>query len=587
MTFLDKRRLRWRVELWAIVIRAAALIAFGLASPAVAGTKLALVIGNAHYQNVGELSNSINDADLIWTTLKQIGFKVTDKRDLNATELRAAIIDFLNTADLVQPDTIILLYYAGHGAQIGDENYLVPVDASATSSITLQAFKLSEYMDSVPSGRAGASEQAKIVASIIILDACRDNPFAANVRGGSRGLSPITRAGSVPTYIMFAAAPGKAALDGSGHHSPFSQALADNLAVPGIPLEVFARQVSAAVSTATNGEQQPWSNGFLTEAVYLAGSPAFGEKPQEQKTQTPPPGPPPEAADLAYFNAVRQNTFEAYEALLREYPEHPRKQEILNAMQSITEEVRWKAVSKEGTLGAYKQYIDQFPNGTYIEVAKQKFAELTQGTDEVYCKLPANLDAARSLGRDALVEFHDRCSQVAGSLALQANEAIGELDRQSKAFDPYSGVDFDGDDRGPWLYDQSLQGCTDACRADSGCRAFTFNTRRSVCILKSGYGTPKRSNEAISEVLHGLSIPPPQQQPAHMLRKYGIDYPGGDIDENGYRPVTIDECSDRCLNDTQCRAFSYVPSKNWCWLKSQTGQEIRKSSVISGVKIGG
>jgi hypothetical protein len=570
------------------IIRAAMLVLFALVSPVFAGTKLALVIGNGHYQNVGELRNPINDADLISATLRRVGFSVTDKRDLNSTELRATIIDFLNNADHAGPDTIVLLYYAGHGAQIGEENYLVPVDASATSSITLQAFKLSEYIDGVPSGRSDSGGRTKIVASIVILDACRDNPFATSVRGGSRGLSPITRAGSVPTYIMFAAAPGKAAQDGSGDHSPFSQALADNLGTPGIPLEVLARQVSAAVSSATNGEQQPWSNGFLTEAVYIAGGPAVVEKPQEQKTQaTQPVRPPPEAADFAYFNAVRQNTFEAYEAVLREYPDHPKKQEILNAMRSIADEERWKAVSKEGTLGAYKQYLDQFPTGTYIEIARQKIAELTQGTDEVYCKSPTNLDAARVRGRDALVEFNDRCSHVVDSLALQANQAIGDLDRESKAFDSYSGVDFDGDDRGSWLYNQSLQGCTDACRADNGCRAFTFNTRKSVCILKSGYGTPKRSNEAISAVVHGLSIPPPQDQNARMQLQRGIDYPGNDIDANGYRPVTLEACASQCTNNSQCKGFAYVPASSWCWLKYQIGQGIVKSNVISGVKLFG
>jgi hypothetical protein len=124
-------------------------------------------------------------------------------------------------------------------------------------------------------------------------------------------------------------------------------------------------------------------------------------------------------------------------------------------------------------------------------------------------------------------------------------------------------------------------------RHQSENKAAVTSRLRSVCILKSGYGTPKRSNEAISAVLHGVSIPPPQQQPARIQIQRGIDYPGGDIDENGYRPVTIEDCAARCMNNSDCRAFSYVPSRNWCWLKYQVGQGIGKSNVISGVKVGG
>jgi hypothetical protein len=387
---------------------------------------------------------------------------------------------------------------------------------------------------------------------------------------------------------MFAAAPGKTAQDGPGDHSPFSRALADNLVTPGIPLEVLGRQVSAAVSTATAGEQQPWVNSYLTQAVYLAGSSSATNNLSEQKpngTQTATPS--SDAAQLAYYEAMRQNTFDAYAGVLREYPDHPKKQEILEAMQRISDEERWKAASSQDTLGAYNQYVAQFPNGTYVAIAKQKIEDLNQGSDEVYCKSTINLDAARNRGRDGLVEFRDRCSHVADGLALQANQAIGELDRQSKAFDTYSGVDFNGDDRGPWLYNQSIQGCTDACRADSGCSAFTFNTRRSVCILKSGYGTPKQSDEAISAVIHGVSIPPPQEQAARMLIQRGIDYPGGDMDENGHRPVTADECSALCMNNIQCKGFSYIPAKSWCWLKYQIGQGMAKYNIISGVKVGG
>ncbi len=564
-------------------VLAAIWIVFVWAVPADAASKLALVIGNSDYQNVGVLKNPASDADLISTKLKSIGFNVTSKRDLGSTELRAAIIDFMTKVNQAGPGAIVLLYYAGHGVQIGSENYLVPVDARATSSITLEAFELSAYMANVPSS---------VAASIIILDACRNNPFASHSRGGSRGLTLVSDTGNAPTYIMFSAAPGKTAEDGTGDHSPFAEALAQNLGVPGVPIEVIGRRVRGVVFAATGEQQDPWANSDLKrEVVLVPGSNAAGVSapppvaapaPVPSAESPPATQPSDSVLELAYFDALRQNTFDAYDEVLKKYPNHPRKAEILAAIQRLADEQLWNNVNAHPSLGGYNQYIASFPEGTYIEVAKAKVEELSQGSDEDYCKSSTKLANARAGGRDALVEFRDRCSSISGGLAIEASLEIQNLDRANKEFKSYRGIDFNGDDLGPYLYNQSFESCADACRADTNCIAYTFNTLRSVCILKSGYGMPKFSNEAISAALQSLAVPSPQ---AGMRIERDMDHPGGDLGQNGIRPVALQECSQLCLGDSSCRGFSYVRAKRWCWLKSQVNSSFYKSGVTSGVKL--
>jgi hypothetical protein len=565
-----------------------AAILVGLTAHAMAAAKLALVVGNADYRNVGTLRNPANDADLVSRSLKATGFDVTDKRNLGSTEFLTAVIEFLKKVDKSGPGTVSLFYYAGHGTQVGSENYLIPVDAAADSSITLEAFGLSYYLDRIPS---------RIAASIIILDACRNNPFTPE-RGGGRGLTMVSDTGAVPTLIMFATGPGKTAADGEGANSPFSKALADSLVVPGITVLDMGLRVSAAVFEATNHEQSPWTNHSLKKDIVLAtglppeAAPAAATPPAETASGQPAPeapaapapaAPTVETMELAYLDALRKNSFEAYQSLLENYPSHPRREEVVAAMRRLTDEEFWKQAAAEGSLGKYQQYAETFPTGIYIEVARQKIRELAEGTDEVFCRSDARFNDARLRGRDALVGFRDRCAAISGGLAYRATAEIDVIDRQNKEFDSYRGIDFDGDDLGPWIENQSLTSCTDACRADALCRAFTFNTRRSICILKRGYGTPTYAYDAISAAVRGTTVPNPTSS---LQMQSGMDYPGGDLDDHGYRPVTLGQCSDMCKTSSECRGFTYVRAKQWCWLKGVMLTGKKRAGYTSGVKLG-
>lgn len=147
------------------------------------------------------------------------------------------------------------------------------------------------------------------------------------------------------------------------------------------------------------------------------------------------------------------------------------------------------------------------------------------------------------------------------------------------AFYSYDNTDFDGDDIKPWLMNSTLDDCRSACRGNPVCRAFTFNKRRNVCILKAGTGIVKVSIEATSESRTPVSV-----TRGRITVQSGMDIVGGDLDPNGLRNLSYDQCESACLNLPVCLGFSYVRSKRWCWTKRQiTGWRLN-NDVVSGVK---
>jgi uncharacterized caspase-like protein len=225
------------------------------------GRRIALVIGNSNYKNVSALTNPQNDAKLIAETLKQVGFtSVTLQLDLAKDAFIATLRKF---AEQAEGADWAMVYYAGHGMEVGGSNYLIPVDAKIASDldIGLDAVALDQVRNVV--GRAKRLR-------LIVLDACRDNPFAsqmrrtltASSRSVSRGLAPVEpEAGSL---IVYAAKDGETALDGMGQNSPFATALAKNLRTPGLEVRRLFDTVRDDVLDATNQRQQPFSYGSLS-----------------------------------------------------------------------------------------------------------------------------------------------------------------------------------------------------------------------------------------------------------------------------------------------------------------------------------
>jgi uncharacterized caspase-like protein len=227
--------------------------------PASATKRVALVLGNSAYQNVTRLPNPINDATAFAATLKAAGFDVVDSRqDLKVADMRRALRDF---ADQARDADVAVIYYAGHGIEIGGTNYLIPTDATLERDTDVydEAFSLDRVLLAIEPARQ---------LRLVIVDACRDNPFAetmkraAGTRSVSRGLARIEPTSS-NTLVAFAAKAGLVALDGNSQNSPYTASLIRHIATPGLDLRRAFGFVRDEVLKATGNRQEPYVYGSL------------------------------------------------------------------------------------------------------------------------------------------------------------------------------------------------------------------------------------------------------------------------------------------------------------------------------------
>lgn len=223
--------------------------------------RMALVVGNANYEFGYPLGNPENDANDIAMQLNSCGFRVMKYNNLGQSELRRVIDEF--GISLVDAD-VALFFYAGHGIQVDGRNYLIPVDASLSAESDV------EY-NCVDAGRIlSKMEDAGTKTNIVILDACRDNPFERSWRrsSGVSGLAFMDAPrGSI---IAYSTAPGKTASDGNENNSPYSSALIHHLQIPNLKIEEFFKQVRSKVREMTNDAQVPWESTSLEGDFYFS-----------------------------------------------------------------------------------------------------------------------------------------------------------------------------------------------------------------------------------------------------------------------------------------------------------------------------
>jgi hypothetical protein len=220
--------------------------------------RVALVIGNAGYQK-GALRNSVHDAQDIAQSLKQLGFHVINANDADLKRMKQAIDEFGNQ---LGEESVALFYYAGHGMQVKGENYLIPVDADIKSEneVPYNAVNVGEVLAKFEASRAGVG--------IVILDACRDNPFSRSLRSQQRGLASIDAPRGL--LIAYATAPGKTAQDGSERNGLYTSQLLKVLQQPNLKVEDVFKRVRVAVTNASNGEQLPWESSSLVGDFYFS-----------------------------------------------------------------------------------------------------------------------------------------------------------------------------------------------------------------------------------------------------------------------------------------------------------------------------
>ncbi|TYL92732.1 caspase family protein [Bradyrhizobium rifense] len=240
------------------------VLLFCLQQPASAESRVALVVGNGSYEKVPELPNPPRDATDIGRALERLNFKVSLIKNATAQEMRKAVIEFGRAAEGAD---MAVVFYAGHGMEVGGENWLIPIGAELRSDADIESEAIS-----LRSVSAQVSKARQL--GLIILDACRNNPFAAKMkrslstRGVSRGLAPSEPSDNV--LVAYAARDGTTASDGDGRNSPFTTALLRHLETPGLEISFLFRRVRDDVMMATKREQQPFVYGSLSkEEIYL------------------------------------------------------------------------------------------------------------------------------------------------------------------------------------------------------------------------------------------------------------------------------------------------------------------------------
>jgi hypothetical protein len=284
------------------------MVSFGQGA---AADRVALLIGNANYPSA-PLKNPVNDARAVAAKLKSVGFKVIKIENASLAQMNMAVVKFTES---LGNEGAAVFYFAGHGMQIRGKNFLLPVDTVTTSesSVRNTAYDFDQLMDSLGDSRR---------TNVIILDACRNNPYS-NARGGSRGLAQANA--PYGTLISYATSPGLTAADGEGENGLFTWALLKYLSEPATVEEVF-KKVRVDVAKASKGEQIPWESSSLVGTFYFVDLP----KPEPSPTD-------PMMVDIAH----------------------------------------WRSIQGSKKRADYESYLSRFPDGQFVDVARSRLAALT------------------------------------------------------------------------------------------------------------------------------------------------------------------------------------------------------------------
>jgi hypothetical protein len=361
----------------------------GLAGGAYAGEKrVALVIGNAAYASAPPLRNTFNDADAMSAALKAMGFEVVDGRDLTKEGMDRILTRF---ARELQGAEVGLFYYAGHGLQFLQQNYLVPVDAKVEDEFGLR-FEATNLEDVISTLRTDNGVR------ILVLDACRNNPFterlarSRGVRGMGldRGLARIERSQSM--LIAYATQPNEVAVDGDGPNSPFTAALVDEIKRPGLEIATIFRHVQTRVNEATGGRQMPELSLSLLGEFYFKREPT----------------------DIEVWRTVDRNDPEQLKAFMRRFPDSSKFETARLQLDDI--QTKHELAESELRVRQSSQRLQQLE------------AEMRQAEDQL-----AALKRHEHVSAPAPANPADLASPVANAADAEARRPEVEPDAQAKA----------------------------------------------------------------------------------------------------------------------------------------------------------
>ena len=351
----------------------------------VAEQRVALVIGNSKYKD-SPLINPANDAKAVAIALEKSGFRVILKLDANQKEIHDAIAVF---GDALKRDAVGLFYYAGHGIQIKERNYLVPVGENIfrEEDVPYKAIDIQQVLDRM--------ESAKNRLNIVILDACRNNPFSSSSRSlrgktQSRGGGLSQMDAPVGSLVAFATAPGSVASDGSDKNGLYTQHLLTNIEQPGLRIEEVFKRVRLGVRLDSDGAQIPWESTSLEGDFFFF--PGKLDAAAQAPTLPKPPGIELIARAEAAYNFLKDSRVEPAEKIFRELAVHPHPEVAYMGKEGVAE----------------------------IHLIRGEFAQAVKDADEIIAKSPGRSAAYLIRGR-ALAQSGK------GALAEQALRSAADV----------------------------------------------------------------------------------------------------------------------------------------------------------------
>ena len=334
----------------------------GMQSPPPADQRVALVIGNSNYETAPKLTNPGNDAQSMAKLLNSAGFEVTQATDLTRSDMVKVVQDFSSKVAARGPGTVAMVYYAGHGVQVAGENYLLPVDAkiSSPSDLDGNSLRLVDVM--------GTLESIPSRMRIVVLDACRNNPFP-EINDTGRGLAIVDAPrGSI---VGYSTAPGMEAADGSGNHSPYTSAFLNVAREPNLPIEQLFKRVRLEVNNTTDGRQTPWESSSLTSDFYFFGDTAVaaGRAPDRSPIVRTASNLPSRSVRQAYDYVLSEGSPEHYQEFISLYPHDPLCDRIRFLLGNLLQATAWHKAVIANSPFAYKTFYDNYANSPYAQVA--------------------------------------------------------------------------------------------------------------------------------------------------------------------------------------------------------------------------
>ncbi len=481
------------MQAWLIALATTLSLTFG-ASLAEAGTRVALVVGNGAYEHTLPLTNPLNDAADVAAALRELGFEVIEGSDLDQAGFSRKVREFARAARGAEA---AVFYYAGHGMQVEGRNYLLPVDArlSDEADLPFEALELSVVTQLM--------ERASDT-NLVFLDACRDNPLAQGLARSlgatrstavGRGLAPLDS--GVGTLIAYATQPGNVAADGTGRNSPFTAAMLEHLATSGLEVNQFLNRVRRSVVLATDGQQVPWTHSALTGDFFLR---------------------PSETEEPAQTAAVSEDTEPS------ETPSAFDERQLDLAF--------WEAIAESGSIAAYEAYLEAYPDGVFVAVARLKIEELQQETQSNAGapQQPPEAAAEEEAGEPEVETAALPAEESGASDAPALGEAALSLSRADR---------------------RSIQRALNDLGHQAGVVDGLFGPRTRAAIedWQVAGGTPATgylsADQAAALLEHGESVPPPNESGDSLASASASTSESEDADGSG---APLETWDDTCSN---------------------------------------